>query len=340
MNKKTALIWVWIVLGISGFTLPVRGELNPSLPREGQVRFETSGDEQEVAARFRLPPHTFSYREEAAPDVAKRVSISRITFPSPVETTSERNNTVHCEYYRPRRQGKVPGVIVLHILGGDFPLARVFANMFAEHGVAALFVKMPYYGERRDPANPRRMISDNPVETVEGMTQAILDIRHAAAFLASREEIDSSELGIFGISLGGITGALAATAEPKLQNVCLLLAGGDIGAVAWEARELDKIRRKWIERGRTKEEFLALMKNVDPVEYGHNARGRRILMLNAKQDELIPRACTDALWNSFGQPEIVWYEGTHYTVIWHLLHALHRTATFFENSAHPAGGPP
>ena len=184
--------------------------------------------------------------------------------------------TVHCEYYRPKSDKPVPAVIVLHILGGDFPLARVFANMFAEHGVAALFLKMPYYGERRDPQLSRRMISEDPRETLEGMTQAVLDIRRATAWLAHRDEIDDNRLGIFGISLGGITGALAATAEPRLQNVCLLLAGGDLVTVAKESPELEKIRRKWVATGGSQDEFLDALKEIDPVKYGENVRGRRI----------------------------------------------------------------
>ena len=39
-------------------------------------------------------------------------------------------------------------MIVLHILGADFALSRYFAARLADRGVAALFVKLPYYGER------------------------------------------------------------------------------------------------------------------------------------------------------------------------------------------------
>ena len=185
-----------------------------------------------------------------------RISISHVTFPSPVNTDVVENNTVHCEYYRPNVPGKHPAVIVLHILGGDFPLARVFSNAIAQRGVGALFLKMPYYGPRRGANSPKRMITPDPRETVEGMTQAILDIRQAAAFLAARNEVDANELGIFGISLGGITGALALTSEPRLKNGCFLLAGGDMGQVAWQGKELEETRQLWTQSGGTKKLFL------------------------------------------------------------------------------------
>jgi dienelactone hydrolase len=250
-----------------------------------------------------------------------------------VQTDVVENNTVHCEYYRPNVSGKHPAVIVLHILGGDFPLARVFANSIAQRGVGALFLKMPYYGPRRGAHSPKRMITPDPRETVEGMTQAILDIRQAAAFLSSREEVDSSEIGVFGISLGGITGALALTAEPRLKNGCFLLAGGDMGQVAWHGKELEETRQLWLQSGGTKEAFFEIMKAIDPAVYASNAKNRNILMLNAIDDEVIPKACTESLWRAFGEPQIVWYDGGHYSVARHLLDAMKRTQDFFCQAA-------
>jgi hypothetical protein len=52
-------------------------------------------------------------------------------------------------------------------------------------------------------------------------------------------------------------------------------------------------------------------------------------MLNAANDEVIPKACTISLWKGFGEPEIYWYSGGHYSVILHLPRALERVAHFF-----------
>ena len=61
------------------------------------------------------------------------------------------------------------------------------------------------------------------------------------------------------------------------------------------------------------------------VEGNQLAReGRKVLMLNASNDEVIPRCCTDRLWESFGRPPIVWYDCGHYTAVLHMLDALRR----------------
>jgi dienelactone hydrolase len=279
---------------------------------------------------FQLPAHRFAYHQQPVETCSTTMEISLVTFPSPVVTPHPANNRVHCEYFRPLAPGRHRAVVVLHILGGDFDLARLFSRYLAHHGVAALFVKMPYYGPRRDPQSSARMVSSDIRATVAGMRQAVLDIRQAAAWLASREEIDPDQLGVFGISLGGITGALAATAEPRLTNVCLMLAGGDIGQVAWASRELAPLRNRWQAEGQSKEEFFALLKTVDPVTYAQIVPGRRVLLINASHDELIPRACTESLWRAFGRPPIVWFDAGHYSAMSYLFDGLNRVLRFFQ----------
>lgn len=297
--------------------------------RQGTVKYEPPAGDENIAERFRLKSHEFAFDQQPIAAATDKLSLWTVTFPSPVVTPHENNNTVHCELFLPKKDEPVPGVIVLHILGGDFNLSRLFCAALAEKGVAALFLKMPYYGPRQQPGVKRRMISPNPAETVEGMTQAILDIRRATAFLAAQKEIDAKRLGIFGISLGGITGALATTAEPRLHNCCYLLAGGDLGKVALESKELDKIRKELKFTADDEAKFREVLDAIDPVRYAASVKGKRILMLNAKSDEIIPKACTESLWVAFGKPEIVWYDGGHYSVARHLLDAMRRTTDFF-----------
>jgi len=293
------------------------------------VAFVPSTEEESVPERFRMVANHFEWRAMRLEAVSETLEVWDVTFPSPVTTPVLANNTVHAEYYRSRREGRRPAVIVLHILGGDFELSRLFANCLAQHGVHALFVKMPYYGQRRDPASPKRMVSADPRETVAGLTQAVLDIRRATAWLASRPGVDSERLGVFGISLGGITAALVAANEPRIQSACLLLAGGDIGAAGWDGPYAKAVRERWLNQGHTREEFVAILSAIDPINYADSARGKRILMLNATEDEIIPRDCTISLWKSLGEPEIRWLSGGHISVMRHLWSALLTVSRFF-----------
>jgi cephalosporin-C deacetylase-like acetyl esterase len=324
------------VLGIAA-ALMIAGPLTSAAladaaqPRRGSIEFVPREDEAAVARQFQLERHSFAFEQTPQHTSGSVMRVSKVTFPSPLVTPHPTNNTVHCEYFCPTAPGAKPAVIVLHILGGDFDLARLFCRALATRGVAALFLKMPYYGERRAPDAPAaRMVSMDPHETVRGMTQAVLDIRQAVSWLAAQEDVDSEQLGIMGISLGGITAALAAGIEPRFSKVCLLLAGGDMGEVAWTSTEMAPLRKQWAANGRTKEELFAVLKIVDPVSYARPRVGRRVLMLNASHDEVIPPPCTLALWRAFGEPEIVWWNAGHYSAVRYLGSGMLRVVQFFE----------
>lgn len=302
-------------------------------PVQGIVRYEPAKDESKTLERFRLEPHEFAFKQQPVETSATAMRMFEVTFPSPVETPYEENNTVHAEYFRPTAEGRHPGVIVLHILGGDFELSRLFCRTLAHNDVAALFVKLPYYGPRRPPGTSTRMVSPDPRQTVAGMTQAVLDIRRGRAWLAAQEEIDPQQTGIFGISLGGITCALAASAEPRFAKVCPMLAGGDVGQVSWNAKELSPIRERWLADGGTRETFFETLRQIDPAAHAGNLRDRQCLFLNATHDELIPRECTESLWRAAGEPEIVWYDAGHYSAGRFIFDGLSRVTRFFRASS-------
>src|SRR5436305_1132179 len=83
------------------------------------------------------------------------------------------------------------------------PLSRYLAARLAQRGVAALFVKLPYYGERRPRGGQKRFLSTDIERSVLAMRQGVCDVRRAVAWLASRPEVDSGKIGVAGISLGG-----------------------------------------------------------------------------------------------------------------------------------------
>lgn len=300
------------------------------VPDTGTVRFEPAPQEDRVPPRFRLPANSFPYEAEYVRSSGP-VRVYNVRFPSPVKTDVECNNTVHGAYFQPAGPGPHPGVVVLHILGGEFALTETVANSLARKGIAALHVKMPYYGERRSPDSPRRMISRDPRLTVVGMTQAVLDIRRAAAWLAARPEVDPGRLGVTGISLGGIMSALSAAAEPRFKKVGIVLGGGRLGDAVWrlEHREADAFRKRWIAHGGSRESFVQTLRPVDPATYGELLRNRRVLMVAARHDEVIPRDSTLALWESIGKPDLVWLDAGHISAVLYLYGEIERLGKFF-----------
>src|SRR3954447_25784212 len=202
-------------------------------PEQGRAQFRPTAMEGQVPEGFRLAAAEFSYvlqpvrREDS-------YAVSALRFASPITSPDPENNTVHAEYFRPNAPGRRPAVVVLHILGADFALSRYVCTRLAQRGVAALFMKLPYYGERRPAGTQKRFLSADMERSVLSMRQGVCDVRRSVAWLARRAEVAPARIGVTGISLGGIVATLAAEMEPTIHRAALLLAGGDLARILWE----------------------------------------------------------------------------------------------------------
>ena len=243
----------------------------------------------------------------------------------------EVNNTVHAEYFQSKAPGKRPGVVVLHILGADFAIARYYAARLASEGVNALFMQLPYYGERRPPGHPNRFLSSDEAETSLGMRQSICDIRRAGSWLAGRVEVDPKRVGVTGISLGGITSALAFAIDPAFDRAALILAGGNLDEILWtmDERDADRWRRDWAAKGRTRADLRELTRDFDPITYGDRLRGRKILMIAGNVDEVVPPSSARRLWEVAGRPPIRWFDCGHYSWAGFFLPTIRESVAFF-----------
>lgn len=295
----------------------------------GSVEFRPSAAEPRVPELFRLEPSRFSFElEELRREEGVRVSALR--FPSPIVTPDPENNIVHAEYFQAQQPGRRPAVVVLHILGADFALSRYLAARLADRGVAALFVKLPYYGERRPAAGGKRFLSADIERSMRSMRQGVCDVRRAAAWLASRPEVDPAKLGVTGISLGGIVAATAAAVDPTLNRAAFLLAGGGLADILWELPEPEarKYKELWLASGRTRADLEALTAPFDPLTYAGRLKGKRVLMMAGNVDEVIPPRAARALWEAAGRPPIVWFDCGHYSAAGYLLPAVRRLVEF------------
>ena len=288
-----------------------------------------SRHEDQVPVPFRLTAESFTWQRTATRRFDSFETF-KVTFASPVTTADRQNNTVHCEYFTPQGDGPFPAVVVLHILGGDFELSRICCRALASSNVAAMFLKMPYYGPRRPPGSQVHMVSADPQQSIASMTQAVKDIRRAVDWLADRDEVDSKRLGITGISLGGIVASLAAAAEPRFGKACLVLAGGDFATLIAESTEMDYIRRAWQGREIAPAEVGKLLRPIDPLTYATRLQDRQVLMINARKDKVIPRACTESLWKAAGEPELIWWNAGHYSAAKYFPFGLMTIVRFFQ----------
>lgn len=325
------MTWLLALLAL-GFTgSPASETLASSVMITGQVAAATAANEQSVPSLFRNPLEPFDFQMNSIRREA-RFEVFAVRFPSPVTSPDAENNTVPAEFFLPSKPGKRPAVVVLHILGADFALSRYLAARLADQGVAALFVKLPYYGERRPADNrSKRFLSADLDRSVLAMRQGVCDIRRGLAWLASRPEVDADRLGVCGISLGGIMTALATAVDPRVERAAILLAGGDLGAILWDLPEPEarRYREQWMAAGRTRDDLVELTRPFDPLTYADRLQDRKLLMIAGRVDEVIPPFSVQKLWEAAGKPPLTWYDCGHYSAAGYLMPALRETVDFF-----------
>ena len=201
----------------------------------------------------------------------------------------------------PRR----PAVICLHILDGNEPLTDLMCSVLAARGIPAISFKLPYYGSRGTAKGPEAL-ADNPKLFVGAIVQAGDDIQRTIDLLASRPEVDPQRIGITGISMGGIIAATAAGGEPRHPS-----------------RGTDPRRRRpagdhppcprnpppgrharppaaAANAERSRRRSPPAIRCDSPPDSRKLAKDGRVLMINAAEDEVIPRACTEKLAKAIG----------------------------------------
>lgn len=296
----------------------------------GTVAFRPTGDDSQVPPRYRLGAHEFDYElrpKQSFP--ASGFEVHELRFPSPVKSRHLENNTVHAEYYRPKQDGPFPCVIVLDITGGNQELSRTISRHLAQKGVGGLFVQMAYYGPRRPSGSKLRLVSTDVQHTMDAIRQTVLDLRCATAWMESRPEVDRSRLGIMGTSLGSFMAALTAEMEPKLARVAVLLGGGGFVDAYWDHPEAKAYRDLFTLFGGTKEQVKQWLAPIDPLTCAANLKDRRLLIIAAKNDEIVPAKMAENLWEATGRQRIVWLNAGHYSAALYLLPGLNTVVDHF-----------
>lgn len=239
----------------------------------------------------------------------------KLEFPSVVDTSDPRNDTVVLRVILPRRRsGPVPVVVLLHYWGAaDQRVERSLAGDLAKRGIASAMVALPYHMERT-PEGARsgeRAIVPDPKQLVSTMTQAVLDVRRAVDFLVTRPELDRERIGLGGTSLGSIVGSLVYALEPRIGTAAFMLGGADLAHILWNSSRVVKVREELRKQGFTEDRLRAELESIEPLNYLRERRGRAFV-IGGKFDTVVPPADTQKLIDAIPGCEQLWLDTGHY----------------------------
>ncbi|MEZ6184602.1 MAG: prolyl oligopeptidase family serine peptidase [Planctomycetota bacterium] len=204
------------------------------------------------------------------------------------------------EYWRClRTQGPSPAILMTPILGGGRSLARSQCRALAAAGIHVVLVNR----------GTRILRETWSIEEVELWARRSVAARLAVfEWMRQQPEIDPGRIGALGISLGGIVTTLLMGVEPRLHSGVIALAGGDLPEVIRISSEerLIKFREtKAQELGLSEAEVSERLREVflsDPRAFAPSIDPRRMLVVTARLDTVMPHDFQVQLWEDLGRP--------------------------------------
>ena len=223
--------------------------------------------------------------EEARDDADYR--LSHLVF------TNAKGEKVTGLFLRPKKDGVYPVALLLHGYNSDKEtMIKFFGRPLAAKGVACLALDAFQQGERKADS------ADGPGGTafLSILRKSVADWRQGINYVATRKDVDTKRIGVFGYSMGAMMGSILAAVDERVKAAALCV-GGDF-TVPMVARASASSR-------------LELASACPSLYIGHIAP-RPVLLVNAKDDKTVTKDASDRLQSAAKEPKtILLVEGGH-----------------------------
>lgn len=229
-------------------------------------------------------------------------------------------------------EGPRPCVMIVPILAGRYPECDHLGRLFSRNGMHAFFV------HREDDL---LAFENEPADLETIMRRSIVSCRRTLDWVAARADVDKERLGLCGISLGAIGGAIICAVEPRFRRNVLIMGGADLAQVFWESHEIPVHRwkadhvRRW--NVSTLEAFRKEFQKgfiSDPALFAPYVDARTVLQFVSELDNKVPTPCQWKLWEALGKPEGYAIPIGHYTAIFYLGFAEEKAMAFYRTGFH------
>jgi len=194
-----------------------------------------------------------------------------------------------------------PVVILMHGLGDRKTVDYIEAGnqYLLDAGYAVLRLDISNHGDRFRYDYDFDLTAGYRYWTRDILSQTVFDLRRAVDFIQTRDELDHERIGYMGISLGGIIGTVFCGIDQRVKVPVIVLAGGNMNLMfGMDALSEDT------------KDYLSI---IDPVNFVGMISPRPLLMINARNDDVIPPLTSKLLFKAAKKPrEIIWYPTKHH----------------------------
>jgi hypothetical protein len=172
---------------------------------------------------------------------------------------------------------------------------------------------LPFHGPRRvGRRGGDGFFAGDVLDTIHAQAQAVWDVRRLVGWLLSR---GTSGVGLYGVSLGGLTAALVASVESRLDCVIAGIPAADFLRLV-RSHAPDFVLRAAEHVGVRLGDLERLVSVVSPLAMRPRVPFERRFLYAGVADRLASPDHALALWRHWDRPRLHWYEGSHVSFLW------------------------
>jgi len=197
----------------------------------------------------------------------------------------------------------LPLIVLQHGAGSrkEDPYISLTAQRWARDGFAVAAIDAAGNGERRTRPFDPALIWSLPWQRRDHAIQMCVDLHRALDYLAGRPEVDVTRAGYVGFSMGTINGVAFVARDPRVRAAVFCIGGARLHELRVVGQDPALAR-----------EHALVARIIDPEHFAPLIAPRPVLMINGRQDEVVPPAAAEALYVALNEPkQIVWYDGGH-----------------------------
>jgi esterase/lipase len=227
-----------------------------------------------------------------------------IEYDSPAPSGFPSNDKVRAHWVPPflgEGAERRPVLVVVH--GYRQRSFRVFFPPLLRslHGAGwggALF-ELPYHFSRRVPGQQsgEGLVNADPRQTLRAVSQGVMDLRR---LIASLRAAGAKDVGVLGISLGGLFAALLGLVEPDLNHLILAEPVADPVDAVWHCRLLRDKRNAALAAGLWQDDLRELLHAVTPTAHLPATAPENMLLFQTKYDQIVRPEAMEALARRWG----------------------------------------
>ena len=208
---------------------------------------------------------------------------------------------------RPKGVAQPPAILYLYsypseteIFRNDQYCANVTKNGFAAIGFVSALTGHRYTN--------RPMKQWFVSELQEALGSSVHDVQMILNYLATRNDLDISSIGMFGVGSGATIAVLAAAADPRIKTIDLIDPWGDWPDWMAESSLIPERERP----NYLKPDFLKKIAPLDPVEWLPNLKSQQVRLQQVLDDSVTPRSVQERIKSAtLGTAQVTTFGTTH-----------------------------